>query len=431
MTDRTATSRSATNLNSYGIQQAFKRSRVQDEPIVPLLTVTNTIDATSSNESIVTVIERQEDNGRIRYTARKIDRLNDKQARFESHREFLERCLTSNVIPRGLKLELEASIGNRNEEFLAKWNEKLTKFSRELTQDVIEFCGTTINETQQLSEDATQELARLANQEQMAEITSSLKKNQETRKHQLKRNKDKKFYAIKYNTNPRPSRPSNMDDDQEEQHLGTKTYPDNRRRPRHQYPTSDEESTGGPSNSNAQNLYVPRRQRSRNNLFPSRKNSFSNLSTKPRTERNNSSNTNSELLRRVQQLEARLQERPERQEKTSPSTNSYAAKLQERPERPEKAVPGTNIYEIKAQERPERLENTSLATNTYLGDQKQSSSGSSNQKNSNSAQSNRVGATPPITDMLDYITETMSTLKNFKQHLSALQSTNPTHSEMY
>ena len=78
------------------------------------------------------IATQTQDDSKLRYTARKLDRLNDKEARFQSHKEFLERCLIGNVIPNGLKIELEASIGNHNEQFLTKWNEKLIKFSREL-----------------------------------------------------------------------------------------------------------------------------------------------------------------------------------------------------------------------------------------------------------------------------------------------------------
>ena len=392
MTDRTAyASRSATDLNNYGIHQAFKRSRVLEEPYVtPLLTVTNPIGDTSSNESIVTVIDRHKEDGRIRYTARKIDRLNDKQSRFESHKEFLERCLTSNVIPHGLKIELEASIGNHNEEFLAKWNDKLTKFSRELTQDVVEFCGTTIAETQQESTDATEELTRLANQEQLTEITSSLKQNQDTRKHQLKRNKDKKFYNLKYNTKTRASRPQyQTDDDRDEQNPRSNTYRGKTQQPRQQYHTSDDDS-GTPHSNNTHARSVPSRQRSRNDLFPRRNNSFTNRHTKPNEHNNNNNNNNTALLERLKQLEAKIQQRPD-----TPKINS----------------PGTN-------------------TDPVNDTNKQSSSGQNNQKNLNSVQSNSKDAAPQLTDMLDYITTTMSTLNTFKQHLTKLQNTSPTPSEM-
>ena len=109
-------------------------------------------------------------------------------------------CLTANVIPNGLKLELEPSIGNHNEDFLPKWNDKLNKFSRELTTDVIEFCGKAITET----EDTNKEPKGQTNQEQHNEITATLNGNQHTRKKQYKKNKDKKYYNLKYNIRNKP-----------------------------------------------------------------------------------------------------------------------------------------------------------------------------------------------------------------------------------
>ena len=99
--------------------------------------------------------------------------------------------MTANVIPNRLKLELEPSIGNHNEDFLAKWNDKLKKFSRELTTDVIEFCGKAITETDAEIEDTNKELKGQTNQEQHNEITATLNENQHTQKKQYKKTKTK------------------------------------------------------------------------------------------------------------------------------------------------------------------------------------------------------------------------------------------------
>ena len=78
------------------------------------------------------------DEHQARYFATKLDRFSDKEIRFKSHKEFLTRYLGSNIIPNGLKLQLEPSIGNHGDEFVNKWHEKLEKFSRELKQGVVE-----------------------------------------------------------------------------------------------------------------------------------------------------------------------------------------------------------------------------------------------------------------------------------------------------
>ena len=47
----------------------------------------------------------------------KLNRLKEKNARYQSHREFLSQCIESKLIPKGLKLELEPTIGNHDQEF--------------------------------------------------------------------------------------------------------------------------------------------------------------------------------------------------------------------------------------------------------------------------------------------------------------------------
>lgn len=205
-----------------------------------------------------------------------------------------------------------------------------------------------------------------------------------------------KSYNLKYNTKPRTSRPQHQtDDDREEQNPRTNSHLGNARQPRQQYQTSDEDSeTPYNNNTRTQNAPrdVPRRQRSRNDLFQRRNNSFTNLHTKPNQHDNNKNknNNNTVLLERIQQLEAKQQRRPGTLNNISPGAN----------------------------------------THPVIDTHQSSSNGHNNQKNLNSVQSNSNDATPQITDMLDYITATMSTLNTFKQHLATLQNTDQTRSEM-
>ena len=57
-------------------------------------------------------------NKKAEYLPFKLDSLRDKAGRYESNKLFLEKCITKNVIPNGLKLELEPTIGNYDEEFI-------------------------------------------------------------------------------------------------------------------------------------------------------------------------------------------------------------------------------------------------------------------------------------------------------------------------
>ena len=57
-----------------------------------------------------------------------IYRLKEKHARYESHKEFLTRCISEKLVPNGLKLELERTIGNHDQEFLDNSNERHCNF---------------------------------------------------------------------------------------------------------------------------------------------------------------------------------------------------------------------------------------------------------------------------------------------------------------
>ena len=83
------------------------------------------------------------------YLAIKLNQLHDKNTRFESHRDFLSQCIREKLIPKGLELMLEPTIGNHNKEFLDNWYSKLKQFSLSLMEDIVQFCDKTINTTTQ------------------------------------------------------------------------------------------------------------------------------------------------------------------------------------------------------------------------------------------------------------------------------------------
>ena len=57
----------------------------------------------------------------IRKLALRLDRINNKKIRFLSQKEFLEKCFHDKLTPNGLKINLEPTIGNQNEEFVNQW----------------------------------------------------------------------------------------------------------------------------------------------------------------------------------------------------------------------------------------------------------------------------------------------------------------------
>ena len=79
--------------------------------------------------------------------AMKLNRLKDKNARYQSQREFLSQCIESKLIPKSLKLELEPTIGNHDQEFVDTWYSNLQEFSLTLMKGIGKFCDKKISET--------------------------------------------------------------------------------------------------------------------------------------------------------------------------------------------------------------------------------------------------------------------------------------------
>ena len=141
-------SRSATALGSNDsrapntIRQSLKRGKYQLE-VVPqptpptILPNHNNLESLSSievnqdridgNASTETVIANYNaanantsgtttGSNHARYLVSKLDRLHDKKERYQSHRQFLQKCLDNDIIPNGLRLDLEPTIGNHDGE---------------------------------------------------------------------------------------------------------------------------------------------------------------------------------------------------------------------------------------------------------------------------------------------------------------------------
>ena len=79
--------------------------------------------------------------------ALKLNRLKDKVTRYESHKDFPTRCTAEELIPKGVKLKLEPTIGNFYQEFVDKWYSKLKVFSLILIKDIKCYCKKTIEST--------------------------------------------------------------------------------------------------------------------------------------------------------------------------------------------------------------------------------------------------------------------------------------------
>ena len=88
----------------------------------------------------------------------RLERLRDKSDRYSSHIEFLKECHQTQVIPKGLRIDVEPSIGNNNKEFCAKWFTRLQEFSLTLISDIIFYCEETENKTAERITKETEQL---------------------------------------------------------------------------------------------------------------------------------------------------------------------------------------------------------------------------------------------------------------------------------
>ena len=117
--------------------------------------------------------------------ALKLNSLNDKKARYESYKTFLPKCYRDKIIPHGLSIYVEPSIGNQDEAFLETWHENFQSFSLTLMSQVITFCDQTINKVNEEIEKTKVELHAKLDRNEREEIISTLEKNDELIRKQL------------------------------------------------------------------------------------------------------------------------------------------------------------------------------------------------------------------------------------------------------
>ena len=176
------------------ITQPSKRPREDSNNADNFLYVVNTPEP---NPSLSTTrqdtLQIPVDNKTKEKLALKLNTLNDKKARYESHKVFLTKCHKDKIVPQGLSVYIEPSIGNQDEAFLEKWHEKLQSFSLNLMADVITFCDTTIAKVSEDIEKTNTELQSKLDQSERDEIITTLRKNDEINRKYLQQRKTKKY----------------------------------------------------------------------------------------------------------------------------------------------------------------------------------------------------------------------------------------------
>ena len=189
---------SGSELTSDGISPGGSNSSI------PLLHLNDAeISRENSVDTMVRPSQIDKDKERLAF---KLDKLNDKCGRYESHVSFLKKCLENGVTPNGLRVYVEPSIGNRDDEFLKMWHEHLNDFSRTLTNSVIEYSEKTIINTKNEIKNTTEQLKALVSTPAYNDIQNTLKRNNNVRNNELISRKNRKFYRLKYGERDREDR---------------------------------------------------------------------------------------------------------------------------------------------------------------------------------------------------------------------------------
>ena len=191
-TGETRRSQSAIFFNSKSKQgeetnnRTSKRKREEQTPnILEEEASTCTLVNEDTNQMTSSLPKTPATNKNKEQVALKLDRLKDKLTKYESHKDFLTRCIAEKLIPKGLKLELEPTIGNFDQEFVDEWYSKLKGFSLILMKDITTYCEKTIKYTNDSIKNTGAIFRNLTENQEFPNIDQVLKTNAEATKYQL------------------------------------------------------------------------------------------------------------------------------------------------------------------------------------------------------------------------------------------------------
>ena len=179
-------------------ERATKRNRTDIEMQINDNNAFNSDSAITLVENVTRPTKNDEN---MSYTIVKLDRIVAKKNGFQIHKEFLSKCVDQKVIPMGLKIELEPSIGNHDEEFLSKWHKRLEEFSIIMMKDIIEFCEKTETKATNDMQTAQDDVNKSYDESDKKEIAELIKTNEDNRLRNLRSSKQKKFNFLKYKGN--------------------------------------------------------------------------------------------------------------------------------------------------------------------------------------------------------------------------------------
>ena len=136
----------------------------------------------------------------------RLERMRDKADRYHSHIDFLRECHKTKVIPKGLRIDIEPSIGNYDEDFCNKWFSRLEEFSLTLISDIIEYSEKIENATTTKIDEETKFLKDNMDADGFKDVKEVMDTNASQRQKRLSSTKRKKYHFLRYNR-PEKDRP--------------------------------------------------------------------------------------------------------------------------------------------------------------------------------------------------------------------------------
>ena len=425
--------------SAIGTLHRDKRARTENELPEIIVSDGESSSGNFSSESNTTVVSRNDlcdDEERIKTI--RLERLRNKQDRYESHIFFLKECLKIKRIPNGLRLDLEPSIGNNDEDFCAKWYSRLEEFSLTLMNDIVEYSERIKTETTDKikSEDAT--LKSAMKPEEYKEVCQVLDQNSTERKRMLSNTKRKKFNYLKFNregpdnrrSSPNNNRNWNQNRQTREQETDNNHWNQNRQareegNNNNQWNQNRQAREEGNNNNQWNHNRPAREEGSRNNQWNQNRqtNNYTDnqWNTHRKQERSGHNNKSTERHSYRDALTDRNTSHTNNLATRDSTTNLVPAKSFEFLSRRSSK---TSLYNRKTREENPTSDKQSELENlrkrlTNLESKESSTSPKNEQTPSIGGEKNRATADGPSAEqVLNFISTTMNTLEEFKKHFT-------------
>ena len=134
--------------------------------------------------------------------ALELNRLKEKSARYLSHKDFISQYIKSKLVPKGLELTLEPTIGNYDQDFIDNWYSNLKDFSLVLMERIVSFCDKTKEETTIKINSTESILKQKLEKKEYEEIKKTITSNEAAIKKISHQRKFKKYNSLKDKPTP-------------------------------------------------------------------------------------------------------------------------------------------------------------------------------------------------------------------------------------